>query len=74
MPSLHEAPARLALSPAEAAQSVGVSVALVLRWCAQYRASRGRDGLRHARPSLRMILIRPADIERMLIRADGGHA
>jgi transposase len=74
MPSLHEAPARLALSPAEAAEAVGVSIAQVRRWCAQYRSSRGRDGLRHARPARRLILIRPADIERMLTRADGGHA
>lgn len=67
-------PARLALSPAEAAVACGVSVVQVRRWCAQYRSSRGRLGLRHARPARRLILIRPVDIERMMTRTDGGHA
>ena len=67
-------PTRLFLKPSEAAQACGVCRSQVLRWCEEYRTSRGRAGLRHSRPSVKLILIRPADIERMLSKADGGHA
>ncbi len=63
------APARIAYTPREAAAAVGVSLCQVRRWCAAWRSTRGRAGLRHARLGARCVRILASDIDRMLQEA-----
>lgn len=63
------ASARIAYTPAQAAEALGVSGRQVGRWLATWRSTRGRAGLRHARLGPRCIRIRAEDIDQLLREA-----
>jgi transposase-like protein len=60
---------RIAYTPREAAAALGVSARQVGRWCATWRKTRGRAGLRHSRLGPRCVRILPADLGELLRRA-----
>ena len=60
---------RIAYTPTQAAEVLGVSVRQIGRWMSAWRSTRGRAGLRHARLGPRCIRIRGEDIDQMMREA-----
>ena len=57
---------RIAYTPEQAAEALGVSSRQIGRWMAAWRATRGRAGLRHARLGPRCVRIRAEDLAALL--------
>jgi hypothetical protein len=60
---------RIAFTPREAAAALGVSARQVGRWCATWRQTRGRAGLRHSRLGPRCVRILVSDLQTLLARS-----
>jgi transposase-like protein len=59
----------IAINVRAAAELASVSRKQIRAWCRLWRATRGRAGLRHARPAARLILIFPSDLASFLLSA-----
>lgn len=56
----------IAINVRAAASMASVSRKQIRAWCRLWRSTRGRAGLRHARPAARLILIFPSDLASFL--------
>lgn len=66
-PAAAPSPAPITWTVRAAAAAAGCSPGQIRAWCADWRATGGRIGLRHSRPAARLILIFPADLQSFLV-------